>query len=303
MTLRSLALDLYPARAASAASDFLELTKPRIVMLVLVTTLAGFYMGSSSSPDLILLVATLAGTGLAAAGSLALNQYLERAEDGRMLRTRKRPLPEGRVQPIDALLFGSLLTVAGIGWLLLAVNPLTAAVTALTVLSYLFAYTPMKYRSALCTVVGAIPGALPPVTGWCAATGHLGVGAAILFGVMFFWQLPHSLAIAWIYREDYARAGTRLLPTVEPDGHSTARQIVVNALALLAVGLLPTLVGLAGWVYFVVAFVMGGWLLADALRAGRELDMRGTRRLLYTTFLYVPIVLLAMALDRIPLRV
>ena len=301
MTLRGLAIEITPARAATAVSDYLELTKPRIVMLILVTTTAGFFMGSARTPDLLLLLHTLVGTGLAAAGALALNQYLEREEDGRMERTRRRPLPDGRLQPIEALAFGAGLTTSGLVYLLLAVNELSAAVTAATVISYLFAYTPMKSRSALCTVVGAVPGALPPVTGWAAATGHLGVGAAILFGIMFFWQLPHSLAIGWIYREDYERAGTRLLPTVEPDGRSTARQVVVNAMALLAVGLLPTLVGLAGWVYFLVAFVMGAWMLADALRAAATGTITGARRLLHTTFYYVPIVLVVMALDRFPL--
>jgi len=302
MTLRSLALELRPSRTASVAADFLELTKPRIVMLVLVTTLAGYYMGSPATPDLFLLLNTLVGTGLSAAGALALNQYLERAEDARMERTRRRPLPDGRLLPIDAVLFGSMLTIAGIAYLVAAVNPVSAAVTAATVLTYLFAYTPMKRHSAFCTVIGAVPGALPPVTGWAAATGHLGVGAAILFGIMFFWQLPHSLAIAWIYRDDYARAGTRLLPTVEPGGGSTVRQIVVNAMALLAVGLLPTLVGIAGWAYFLIALAMGGWLLSDAIRAAAPLTLQGTRRLLHTTFFYVPVVLLAMALDRIPFR-
>lgn len=301
MTLLRLAVEVRPAGAASALSSFLELTKPRIVMLILVTTAAGFYMGSGASPDVTALFHTLFGTGLAAAGALALNQYLERVEDGRMERTRRRPLPDGRLQPIEALAFGAIVTVLGLVYLLAAVGPVSAAVTAFTVLSYLFAYTPMKSRSALCTVVGAVPGALPPVTGWAAATGHLGVGAAVLFGIMFFWQLPHSLAIGWIYRDDYARAGTRLLPTVEPDGRSTGRQIAINAIALLGVGMLPTLIGLAGWMYFAVAFGMGGWFLADAVGAALAGTPAGARRLLHTTFYYVPVVLTAMALDRIPL--
>jgi protoheme IX farnesyltransferase len=300
VTIRSLALDVRPARAAAALSGYLELTKPRIVMLILVTTAVGFFMGSDRSPDLLLLANALAGTGLTAAGALALNQYLEREADGRMERTKRRPLPEGRVQPIEALAFGALLATAGLVYLTATVNALAAAVTAVTVISYLFAYTPMKRLSAFCTVVGAVPGALPPVTGWAAATGHLGVGAAILFGIMFFWQLPHSLAIAWIYRDDYARAGTRLLPTVEPGGRSTARQIAVNALALMAVGLLPTLVGMAGWIYFVVVLAMGGFLLRDALRAAVALEGPAARRLLHTTFFYVPIVLVTMAIDRLP---
>lgn len=298
MTLRSLALERGTLRAA--ASDYLELTKPRIVLFILVTTLAGFTMASPVRVDLALLISTLIGTGLAAGGTLALNQFLERDADALMERTRRRPLPEGRVQPFEALVFGAAVTSAGLVWLAALVNPASALVTAATVASYLFAYTPLKSRTALCTVVGAVPGALPPVTGWAAASGGIGLGAALLFAVMFFWQIPHSLAIGWIYREDYERAGTKLLPTIEPEGASTRRQIALNALALLAAGLLPAPAGLAGPVYFLIALVMGAWLLSCALRAAREGTVPSARRLLRATFVYVPVVLLAMAFDRVP---
>jgi protoheme IX farnesyltransferase len=244
---------------------------------------------------------TLIGTALAAGGTLALNQYLERDVDARMDRTRRRPLPDGRIGPEEALVFGAAVTAAGLVWLALAANPLSALVTAGVVVSYLFAYTPLKRRSAICTIVGAIPGALPPVAGWAAASGRLGLGAGILFGIMFFWQLPHSLAIAILYRHDYEKAGMKLLPVVEPDGRSTARQIVIHGAALMAAGLLPYVAGLAGGFYFAIAFVMGAWMLAASVRSAWTRALPEARRLLYTSFVYVPVVLIAMAMDRVPL--
>ena len=198
MTIRSLAIELSPARTRDLLSVCLELSKPRMVTMILVSTMAGFYVGSSSSIAYGLLLHALIGTALSAAGALALNQVMERETDALMRRTMARPLPAGRILPMEALLFGAGSTSAGLCYLALMVNPLSAAVTASVVALYLFAYTPMKQRSALCTVVGAFPGALPPVAGWAAATGDLGVGALILFGIMFFWQLPHSLSIAWL---------------------------------------------------------------------------------------------------------
>jgi protoheme IX farnesyltransferase len=306
VTTRTLALPSGASRAAGLARALklaavcFELSKPRMVTMILVTTLAGFYMGSGAVPGYGTLLATLLGTGLAAAGALALNQVMERDTDARMDRTMRRPLPDGRISPRDAAVFGVTVTAAGLVFLALAVNLLSAAVTAATVGSYLLAYTPMKRRTALCTVVGAIPGALPPVTGWAAATGDLGAGAAVLFGIMFFWQIPHSLAIAWLYREDYAKGGTKLLPTVDPGGRSTARQIVINAIALLGAGLLPAVIGLAGSIYFLTALVMGAWMLADSLRAAIETTNPAARRLLRTSLVYVPVVLIVMALDRLP---
>src|SRR5215470_12175768 len=237
--------------------DFVELGKPRVVLMVLITTGVGFYLGSRGMPDYLKLLPTLIGTALAAAGTLALNQYAERDLDAKMQRTRLRPLPDGRLLPNEALAFGVLTTVAGLLYLGLAINPLSALVTATTTVSYLLVYTPLKRRSPLCSLVGAVPGALPPVTGWTAARDGLGVEAWVLFAILFFWQLPHALAIAHLYRDDFAKAGIRLLPVVEPDARSTARQIVLNGLALLVVSQLPTVIGLAGPVYFVCALVLG----------------------------------------------
>ena len=265
MTLRALAS---PGRASAPSGERWTswlLTKPRVVLMVLVTTFVGFHVGSLGPSDPLRLLHALVGTWLAAAGASALNQYLERDVDGRMERTRRRPLPDKRLQPREAGWFGLGLTLAGPLYLGLAVNWLSAAVVAVTAASYLLAYTPLKRRSSLCTVLGAIPGALPPVAGWVAARGEFGVGAWILFGILFLWQLPHTLAIAWVYRTDYARADLRMLPVVDPDGGSTGRQVVVNCLALLAVGMLPTLVGMAGPVYFLGALLLGVVMLACGL--------------------------------------
>lgn len=300
MTLRSLALEMRPARTRELLSVCLELSKPRMVTMILVTTFAGFYLASPFSVDLVLLACTLAGTALAAAGALALNQVMERETDGLMRRTMVRPLPEGRILPAEALVFGVLASAAGLVTLAVLVNTVSALVTATVIALYLFVYTPMKRRSALCTVAGAFPGALPPVAGWVAVTGEIGLGAVILFGIMFFWQLPHSLAIAWLYREEYGRAGIRLLPTIEPSGHSTSRHIFVNTLALLAVGLLPTITGMAGWAYFLTALAAGGWMMAAASGVAVRKTEASARTLLRVSLAYVPLVLLAMVLDRVP---
>jgi protoheme IX farnesyltransferase len=295
--MTSSAITLANARLA----DFVELAKLRIVVMVLLTTFVGFHIGSPSALDLALLCHTLVGTGLAAAGALALNQYLERDLDARMERTRRRPLPEGRLEPVEALAFGTLTAAAGLLYLTVSVNPLAALVAAAVVICYLFLYTPLKRRTSLCSVVGAFPGALPPVIGVAAATGALGIEAWLLFAVLFLWQIPHSLAIAQLYREDYARAGMQLLPVVEPDGASTGRQVVLNCLALLAVGLMPTVVGLTGGLYFFVALLLGlGFLTCALLLAVRQRAV-DARRLLVASLLYLPTLLLFMAFDRLPL--
>ena len=281
-------------------TDFFALTKPRMVLMILVTTCVGFYLGSSGPMDTLRLVYTLLGTALAAGGTLALNQFLERDLDANMDRTRLRPLPAGRLQPAEALAFGTTITVAGLLFMAFAVDELSALVTAVTVGSYLFAYTPLKQRTSLCSVLGAIPGALPPVTGWVAARGDFGAGAWVLFAILFLWQLPHSLAIGWLYRADYARAGIRLLPVIEPDGRSTGRQIVSNCLALLAAGLLPTLIGLAGSVYFLGALLLGTGLLVCGVVLAVSRSAADARRLVFASLVYLPALLVLMALNKVP---
>jgi len=287
--------------AQRRVADFIALTKPRVVTMVMLTTLLGYYLGATeASFDWLRLAITLLGTSLAASGTMALNQYLERDLDARMLRTRQRPLPDGRLAPWDALVFGSALTVVGVLVLLLAINSLSAVVTAVTSVSYLFAYTPLKPRTSLCTLVGAVPGALPPLTGWAAASGDLSPAAWAIFAIMFIWQIPHALAIAQMYRDDYARAGFRLLPVVDPDGSSTTRQILTYSLALLSVGMLPTLLGLAGPVYFVASIILGLGLLAASLRLARSSKTADARRLMLASLLYLPCLLAIMAADKLP---
>jgi len=295
------ALPIAADPAGRRAADFLALCKPRVVAMVLVTTAIGYYLGGTAAPiDYARFLSTLVGTALAAGGTLALNQYMERERDALMQRTRDRPLPDGRIVPTDALLFGTVITVAGLAYLAFAVDPLPALVTALTTATYLFAYTPLKARTSLCRVVGAIPGALPPLTGWAAARGSLGIEAGVLFAIMFLWQIPHSLAIASLYRDDYARAGIRLLPVIEPDGSSTGRHVLSNSFALLMVALMPTMIGLAGSTYFVVALALGLLLVLASARLARSASPADARRLLLATLVYLPLLLVAMAADKLP---
>ncbi len=300
MTFRTETLELTLTGGYRRALDFFELTKPRVVLMVLVTTVVGFYLGAET-PAYGLLIETLIGTALAAGGTLALNQFMERDADGLMERTRRRPLPDGRVQPTEALFFGILITAAGLLILAFRVGTLSAVVTAFITLSYLFVYTPLKQRSSLCGVLGAVPGALPPVIGWAAARGEIGVEAWILFAILFFWQIPHTLAIARLYREDFARAGIRFLPVIEPNGESTGRQIISYCMALLAVSLLPTLLGFAGSVYFLVALLLGMYFLASGVGLAMAQSLTAARRLLFASLIYLPVLLVVMALDRVAL--
>ncbi len=301
MMLDSPALPIAGEHAGRRVADFLALCKPRVVAMVLVTTAVGYYLGGTAAPvDYARFLSTLVGTALAAGGTLALNQYMERERDALMHRTRDRPLPDGRLAPIDALLFGSVTTVLGLAYLALAVGALPALVTALTTATYLFAYTPLKPRTSLCSIVGAVPGALPPLTGWAAARGSLGIEAGVLFAIMFLWQIPHSLAIACLYRDDYARAGIRLLPVIEPDGSSTGRHVLSNSFALLMVALMPTMIGLSGATYFVVALALGLLLVLASARLARSASPADARRLLLATLVYLPLLLVAMAADKLP---
>ena len=280
------------------AADYVELVKPRLVVMILITTAAGFYLGAQTV-DWLRCLHTLIGAGLTAAGVLGLNQYLERDVDTQMKRTQERPLPDGRMNPLEALLVGAVLTGGGMLYLTFIVNVLSGLVISLIVVSYLFLYTPLKRKTSLCTLIGAVPGALPPVVGWVAARGSLTGEAWVLFTILFLWQIPHSLAIAYIYREDYAKAGFRLLPVIHPDGASTCRQIVINCVALLGVGLLPALYNIAGGIYFFTALLAGAGFLAVGIYLGRTRSVKAARYLLYASLLYLPLVFITMALDKI----
>ena len=295
-TTQTLGNDL--AQLSRRVSTFVELTKPRLVAMILITTSAGFYLASSGALNWVQLVETFVGTGLSAAGVLALNQYLERDLDAQMVRTCNRPLPDKRVQPTTALFFGVLLTVSGLAFMTFCVNPLSALVISAIVVTYLFVYTPLKQKSPLCTIAGAVPGAFPPVIGWVAARGTLNIEAWTLFAILFLWQLPHSLSIACIYRDEYAQAGFRLLPVIHPDGKSTRWQIVSNCLALLVVALLPTLIGIAGILYFFAALSFSIIFLAFGINFSIAQTTVAARRLLYASLIYLPLVFLVMALDK-----
>jgi protoheme IX farnesyltransferase len=267
--------------------------------MVLVVTMVGFYMGTSGVPDWGLLLHLLLGVAFAAGGSLALNAYVEREADALMPRTQTRPLPDGRIHPLAALRFGIITTSCGLLYLAVVVHPWSAVLTGAIIGSYLFGYTPLKMKTSLCSIVGAVSGALPPVVGWVAARGTFESEVWILFAMLFLWQIPHSLAIARLYRDDYARAGFRILPVIDPAGSSTGRHVITHCLALLAVGLLPTLVGLAGPVYFVVAFVLGLGFLGFGISLARSYTVAAARRLLFASLVYLPCTFLFMALDKV----
>ena len=292
----NLTLNLSRTRARTA--DFLELAKPRVVLMILFATFTGILLGTGRMVNPLLVLNTLLGTALAAAGSLALNQYLERGVDARMERTRRRPLPQGRLSPFEALLFGSCILSGGLVYLAVTVNLLSALVTTGTAAWYLWAYTPSKRKTSLCLLVGAVCGATPPVIGWAAARGEVvSLEAWVLFGILFLWQIPHTLAIGQLYRDDYARAGIRILPAVEPTGDSTRRQVLVGSLALLAVGLLPFLMGMAGRFYFLTALGLGTLLVFYGIRMAIIDTRASARHLLFATLAYLPVLFLLMILD------
>lgn len=285
------------------AVAYVSLTKPRLVLLVLVTVAVGYMVGprgGASRATVSSLAATLMGTALVAGGAGALNQWLERERDARMRRTANRALPGGRLTPSEAVVFGTLIALLGVTILLAGANRLAAEVALVTFVLYVFAYTPLKTRTTLNTVIGAIPGALPPVIGWSAATGRLGMEAWALFLIVFLWQFPHFLAIAWIYRDDYERAGFRMLSAGDPRGKMTGAQAVSYALALIPVGLLPAVLGLAGSIYFAGAMLLGFFYVVAAARFWVEASDRRARRLLRASFLYLPAILLLLLLNPMP---
>ena len=272
----------------AALVDRLQLTKPRITAMVVLTTAVGFLMASRGPLRPAPFAAVLVGTALVAAGAAVLNQVLERVSDAKMERTRLRPLPAGRVTPGQASRFGGLITVAGLAVLLGLCGALSATLALASWASYLFVYTPLKRRTPLATLVGAVPGALPPVIGWSAAHGTLDPGAFILFAIVFLWQVPHFLAIAWLYRDDYARAGFPMLPVLDREGSFTARQTLVHSLALLAVSLTPAVAGMAGGVYLAGAAALGGALTVFSARLVGARDVGAARQLFFASIVYLP---------------
>lgn len=278
--------------------DYVELTKPRITTLVLSTTLVGFYLASRGPFNLLLLLHTLIGTGLVAAGASALNMALEYDNDAKMRRTEARPIPSGRLTPLQALSFGGLISVIGVLYLFIFVNLLTAMLGAITSGLYLLAYTPLKTRTPLCTMVGAVPGAIPPMMGWTAVQNNVGFGACWLFAVLFLWQLPHFLSIAWLYKEDYARGGFPMLPVVDTTGARTSRHIIIETLALVAVSILPALLGFFSVVYLAGALVLGVFFFVMGVRLVKHKNNLWARRLLLASVIYLPLLLGLMMIDK-----
>jgi len=284
-------------RTSGAIVDFVALTKPRLNLLVVATSAAGFYLGSPEGPALVPLAQAVAGTALVAGGAAVLNQVYERDTDALMSRTRLRPVPDGRVSPHEARVFGGVLAGAGLAVLAITANLLAASLALATLVTYLVVYTPLKRRSAISTLVGAVPGALPPLIGWTAGRGALSIGGWALFAIVFLWQIPHFMAIAWMYREDYRKAGFPMLPVVEPDGRGTGRQATLYAAALLPVSLVPALVGVSGVWYFWIALVLGMALLWLAARFAATRSDASARALFYGSITYLPLLWAAMMLN------
>ena len=282
--------------------DYIALTKPRITWLILMSMGVGYFFGFNHAwrglSDWIILADTMLGTALIASGTAALNQWYERESDAHMRRTAGRPLPAGKLTAPRALWFGITLAAMGYLELTLRVNPLTGALGAFTMFSYLFVYTPLKQISHLSTVIGALPGAMPPLMGFAASYGGLTKEAWVLFAILFVWQFPHFLAIAWMYRDDYARAGIRMLPVVEPDGMSTARQIILYATTLIPVSLFPVLFGMAGRIYLFGALALGGWFLYTGVRVAFDLTNVRARKVLLASVIYLPAIYALMMFDR-----
>ena len=281
--------------------DYIALTKPRITWLILMSTGVGYFFGAQkgwSGWHFVTLIHTIIGTGLIASGTAALNQWYERAADAKMMRTQARPLPAGRLSAPNALLFAILISVAGFAELWFGANPLSALLGLITLLTYLFIYTPLKQRTPHATTFGSIPGAMPPLIGFAAASGTLTWDAWVLFAILFLWQFPHFYAIAWMYKDDYARAGIRMLPVVEPDGKSTARRILLYSVALIPISLLPKFFAMAGNVYLYGAFALGLAFLYYGLRIRADRTRRQARQVLLASVVYLPVLFSLMLLDR-----
>jgi protoheme IX farnesyltransferase len=278
--------------------DFLELTKPRITALILICTAVGYVFGCRAVFHFLTLLHALLGTALMASGTSALNQWYEADSDARMRRTRGRPIPARRMKRSHGFVVGVLLSTAGFVELWVGTNALAAELGLFTLMSYMFVYTPLKQRSPACTTVGALPGAMPPLIGYAAASGALDTWALALFLILFVWQFPHFYAIAWMYREDYARGGIKMLPVIEPDGESTAKRIVAYSILLIPISLLPCLLGMTGSIYAAAAIAGGLALLYVGLRLGRERTFARARYTLLASVFYLPALLTVMVIDR-----
>ena len=285
--------------ARSRAADFFALTKPRLNFLVVITAGVGYYLGASRDLSVLKLVEGIAGTALVAGGAAGLNQVYERETDGLMWRTRKRPVAAGRLTVKESTIFSLALSAAGLAMLATSANLLAAGLALLTLISYNVVYTPMKRRSQLATLVGAVPGALPPMIGWAAATHTLSVEGWLLVGIVFLWQMPHFLAIAWMYRDDYARAGIPLLPVLEPDGRRTGQQALLYAAVLWPVSLLPVISGLAGIPYALIATVLGFFYIGLSVRFAQDRSPATARRLFLFSIIYLTLLLGALVANRV----
>jgi protoheme IX farnesyltransferase len=287
------------ARGMSAVLlDYVALTKLRLNLLVVATSGAGYFLGSTSSPDPLRMTLASVGAALAACGAAVLNQVYERDTDALMRRTRLRPLPDGRVSSAEAIVFGAVLSALGVGLLAFGVNAISAWLALATILIYLLVYTPLKRRSPIATLVGAVPGALPPLIGWAAARGSVTVGGWSLFAIVFLWQIPHFMAIAWMYRDDYKKAGFPMLPVLEPDGRRTGRQAVLYAAALVPLSMAPAFLGVSGRIYYWSALALGVALLLLALRFSRARTETSARALFFGSITYLPLLWAVMILDR-----
>ncbi|HKB12422.1 MAG TPA: heme o synthase [Vicinamibacterales bacterium] len=286
-------------RSTALLADYVALTKPRLNLLVVATSAAGYYLGAVSSVDPAAMTQAVAGTALVAGGAAVLNQLYERDTDAMMRRTRMRPLPAGRVVPGDAAIFGAALSAGGLALLAARTNWLAATLALATLVVYLVVYTPMKRRTSAATLVGAVPGALPALIGWTSSHGSVAIGGAALFAIVFLWQVPHFMAIAWLYRDDYGKAGFPMLPVIDPDGVRAGRQAVAYAAALLPVAVVPALTGLAGTVYLVSAAVLGVALLVLAVRFRRERTDASARALFFGSITYLPLIWIVLVADKL----
>ena len=280
---------------------YMDLAKARLSMLVVVTTMVGYLLASNAGVDWLALLITIVGTALSAACANAFNQIIETKRDAVMPRTQRRPLPSGRIGRVHAIVFATVCGVVGVGLLWLAINPLTAMLSALTIGIYLLVYTPMKTRSTLNTLAGSVVGAIPPIMGWTAVRGQIDDGAWVLAAVLFIWQIPHFLALAWLYREDYERGGYRMLPIIDPSGRITARTSLLWTLALLPVGVVSLLLGVTGWWALFGSLLLGAWLLRHAITLTRKRDSIAARKLFLASVMYLPLLLGIMVIDRVTL--